>query len=157
MIYWHTMVSPNVLTSYAVFMLMQLLIGIFQLITLETTLRLYWRDPRLQVDHLLSQDQNNSVRSPNSDYILLNPGISNFIWFPDIYIGETKDQLHQTNLKRIKNTHYLFQIPQDFAKALRIPTVIIRPASLRIYRNSTVRYATQWVVNQKNTIWISHK
>ena len=33
----------------------------------------------------------------------------------------------------------------DFAKSLRIPTVIVRPASLRIYRNSTVRYATQYV------------
>ena len=31
----------------------------------------------------------------------------------------------------------------DFAKALRMPTVIVKPASLRIYRNSTVRYATQ--------------
>ena len=31
----------------------------------------------------------------------------------------------------------------DFAKELRMPTVIIRPASMRIYRNSTVRYATQ--------------
>ena len=35
---------------------------------------------------------------------------------------------------------YIFS---DFAKALRMPTVIVRPASLRIYRNSTVRYATQ--------------
>ena len=31
----------------------------------------------------------------------------------------------------------------DFAKALRMPTVIVKPASLRIYKNSTVRYATQ--------------
>lgn len=80
-----------------------------QLVTLETTLRMYWRDPRLQVEHLLG----NSSR----DYILLHPDTSKFIWFPDIYI--------------------------DFAKALRMPTVIVKPASLRIYRNSTVRYATQ--------------
>ena len=33
----------------------------------------------------------------------------------------------------------------DFAKALRMPTIIVRPASLRIYKNSTIRYATQWV------------
>ena len=26
--------------------------------------------------------------SANSDYILLHPAISNFIWFPDIYIGK---------------------------------------------------------------------
>ncbi|TRY72703.1 hypothetical protein TCAL_16186, partial [Tigriopus californicus] len=75
----------------------------------ETTLRLYWRDPRLQVEHLLG--------NKSSDYVLLHPDTSNFIWFPDVYI--------------------------DFAKALRIPTLIIRPASLRIYRNSTCRYATQ--------------
>lgn len=80
-----------------------------QLITLETTLRLYWRDPRLQVEHLLG--------NKSSDYVLLHPDTSKFIWFPDVYI--------------------------DFAKALRIPTLIIRPASLRIYRNSTCRYATQ--------------
>eukprot|EP00095_Tigriopus_kingsejongensis_P007873 snap_masked-scaffold127_size327531-processed-gene-1.4 protein:Tk07873 transcript:snap_masked-scaffold127_size327531-processed-gene-1.4-mRNA-1 annotation:"glycine receptor subunit alpha-2-like" len=80
-----------------------------QLITLETTLRLYWRDPRLQVDHILG--------NKTSDYVLLHPDTSKFIWFPDIYI--------------------------DFAKAIRIPTLIIRPASLRVYRNSTCRYATQ--------------
>ena len=58
-------------------------IGILlQLVTLETTLRMYWRDPRLRVDHLL----NNS----NSDYILLHPETSKFIWFPDIYIGKCK-------------------------------------------------------------------
>ena len=112
----------------------------FQLITLETTLRLYWRDPRLQVDHLLSQDGNNSVRSPNSDYILLNPAISNFIWFPDIYIGE----MNWLKICRVSNK-YISLLLTDFAKELRMPTVIIQPASLRIYRNSTVRYATQWV------------
>jgi len=54
--------------------------SILQLVTLETTLRMYWRDPRLRVDHLL----NNST----SDYILLHPETSKFIWFPDIYIGK---------------------------------------------------------------------
>ena len=54
---------------------------ILQLVTLETTLRMYWRDPRLRVDHLL----NNS----SSDYILLHPETSKFIWFPDIYIGKS--------------------------------------------------------------------
>ena len=53
----------------------------FQLITLETTLRLYWRDPRLQVEHLLGNKS-------GDDYVLLHPDASNFIWFPDIYIGE---------------------------------------------------------------------
>ena len=35
----------------------------------------------------------------------------------------------------------------DFAKDLRIPKFMVPPASLRIYRNSTARYATQWVIN----------
>ena len=54
---------------------------LLQLITLETTLRLYWRDPRLQVEHLLGNKS-------GDDYVLLHPDASNFIWFPDIYIGE---------------------------------------------------------------------
>ena len=57
----------------------------FQLVTLETTLRMYWRDPRLQVEHLLG----NSSR----DYILLHPDTSKFIWFPDIYIGKSHIRL----------------------------------------------------------------
>ena len=48
---------------------------------METTLRLYWRDPRLQVEHLLGN-------KTGDDYVLLHPDASNFIWFPDIYIGE---------------------------------------------------------------------
>ena len=31
----------------------------------------------------------------------------------------------------------------DFAKALRVPKFMVPPASLRVYRNSTARYATQ--------------
>ena len=31
----------------------------------------------------------------------------------------------------------------DFAKALRAPMFLVAPASLRIYRNSTLRYASQ--------------
>ncbi|CAB4065750.1 unnamed protein product [Lepeophtheirus salmonis] len=80
-----------------------------QLLTIETTLRLYWVDERLSVKHLL---ENSSM-----DYILLHPKVAKLIWFPDIYI--------------------------DFAKDLRIPTYMTPPASLRIYRNSTIRYATQ--------------
>ena len=44
-------------------------------------MRLYWRDPRLQVEHLLGNKS-------GDDYVLLHPDASNFIWFPDIYIGE---------------------------------------------------------------------
>ena len=53
----------------------------FQLITLETTMRLYWQDHRLNVTHLLPKSNN------LDDYILLHPDSTQFIWFPDIYIG----------------------------------------------------------------------
>jgi len=85
-----------------------------QLITLETTIRLYWQDYRLNVTHLLPE---NHEKNASDDYILLHPGAAQYIWFPDVYI--------------------------DFAKALRIPKFMVAPASLRIYRNSTARYATQ--------------
>jgi len=85
-----------------------------QLITLETTIRLYWQDYRLNVTHLLPENQE---KNASDDYILLHPGAAQYIWFPDVYI--------------------------DFAKALRIPKFMVAPASLRIYRNSTARYATQ--------------
>lgn len=52
--------------------------------TLETTLRLYWRDPRLRVDHLMA------ANSSENAYVLLNPESASFIWFPDIYIGKVK-------------------------------------------------------------------
>jgi hypothetical protein len=57
-------------------------IPFFQLVTLETTLRLYWRDPRLKVEHLLGNKSN------DNSYILLHPEAGKYIWFPDIYIGE---------------------------------------------------------------------
>ena len=53
-----------------------------QIITLETTMRLYWQDPRLNVTHLLPSDRTNL-----EDYILLHPDAAKYIWFPDIYIG----------------------------------------------------------------------
>jgi hypothetical protein len=31
----------------------------------------------------------------------------------------------------------------DFARSLRVPSFLVAPASLRIYRNSTLRYASQ--------------
>ena len=57
---------------------------LLQLVTLETTLRMYWRDPRLRVDHLL-----NNSSLDGDEYVLLHPETSRFIWFPDIYIGKS--------------------------------------------------------------------
>jgi len=83
-----------------------------QLVSLETTLRLFWKDPRIQplAQHLDSQD---SIGS----YLTLNPSKADIIWMPDVFI--------------------------DQAKAIRVPTFYTRPASLRIYQDSTVRYSSR--------------
>jgi hypothetical protein len=60
---------------------------VLQLVTLETTLRLYWRDPRLKVDHLMA------ANSSENAYVLLNPESASFIWFPDIYIGKLENKI----------------------------------------------------------------
>ena len=46
------------------------------------------------------------------------------------------------------NYYYYFA---DFARSLRVPSFLVAPASLRIYRNSTLRYASQWVVKSQTT------
>ena len=43
-------------------------------------------------------------------------------------------------------SYFNYVFISDFAKDLRIPKFMVPPASLRIYRNSTARYATQWVL-----------
>ena len=42
---------------------------------------MYWRDPRLKVDHILGNNTN------DNSYVLLHPDAGKYIWFPDIYIG----------------------------------------------------------------------
>jgi hypothetical protein len=48
-----------------------------QLITVETSLRMTWRDPRL------------TVRVPKSsptNYVFFRQDVTDHIWFPDVYI-----------------------------------------------------------------------
>ena len=52
-----------------------------------------------------------------TEYITLNPKAADNFWIPDIFV--------------------------DQAKALRIPTYFVRPASIRVYNNSKIRYATR--------------
>ena len=87
-----------------------------------------------QVTHLLPENQE---KNASDDYILLHPGAAQYIWFPDVYIGQFL--LHKILLVFTSKK----KISPDFAKALRIPKFMVAPASLRIYRNSTARYATQ--------------
>jgi len=83
-----------------------------QIISLETTLRLYWKDERIQpkVKFLDSED---SI----GPYLTLNPSQAALFWMPDVFI--------------------------DQAKALRNPTFYTKPASLRVYNDSTIRYSSR--------------
>ena len=54
-------------------------------------------------------------------YLTLNPSRASHFWMPDVFI--------------------------DQAKALRIPTYYTKPASLRVYNDSTIRYSSRYKVN----------
>ena len=77
-----------------------------QLISLETSIRLFWVDWRVRAD--LPQ---------NDSYMTLNPIAAKHFWIPDIFI--------------------------DRSKSLRVPTFYVKPASLRIYRDQTLRYSSR--------------
>ena len=49
-----------------------------QICTLETTIRLYWKDHRVQIASHLS----------NFDYVTLNPQAAHLFWIPDIFIDQ---------------------------------------------------------------------
>ena len=53
----------------------------------------------------------------DTEYITLNPKSADYFWIPDIFVDQAKD--------------------------LRIPTYFVRPASIRVYNNSKIRYATR--------------
>ena len=86
-----------------------------QLLSLETSLRMYWKDPRVRLHP--EALQNIGKKSPDQAYITLNPNVAKHFWIPDIFI--------------------------DRAKSLRVPTFYTTPASLRIYQDSTLRYSSR--------------
>ena len=77
-----------------------------QLISLETSIRMYWKDWRVQAD--LKDGEN---------YITMNPSAAQHFWIPDIFI--------------------------DRSKNVRIPTYYVKPASLRVYGDQTLRYSSR--------------
>jgi len=83
-----------------------------QLVSLETTLRLYWKDPRITPNPRFIESEDSI-----GHYLTLNPSKAAHIWMPDVFI--------------------------DQAKAIRVPTYYTKPASLRIYNDSTVRYSSR--------------
>jgi len=83
-----------------------------QIISLETTLRLYWKDERIQPKAKFL-DSEDSI----GKYLTLNPSQAALFWMPDVFI--------------------------DQAKALRSPTFYTKPASLRVYNDSMIRYSSR--------------
>jgi cation transporter family protein len=83
-----------------------------QLVSLETTLRFFWKDTRItpKDEYLESEDSYGM-------YTSLNPSMANNIWMPDVFI--------------------------DQAKALRIPTYFVKPANIRVYNDSRIRYSSR--------------
>ena len=73
-----------------------------QYITLETSLRMYWKDERIQ-----------GVPIGGNDFVNVNgKEIDNF-WIPDVFI--------------------------DQAKALRVPNFYVKPSTIRVYADGTLR------------------
>ena len=77
-----------------------------QIISLETSIRLFWKDWRVRAD-----------LPPNKTYMTLHPNAAKHFWIPDIFI--------------------------DRSKMLRVPTYYVKPASLRIYHDQTLRYSSR--------------
>ena len=59
-------------------------------------------------------------------YFTLNPSHASRFWMPDVFI--------------------------DQAKALRSPTYYTKPASLRVYNDSTIRYSSRSEINYDITL-----
>ena len=57
---------------------------ISQLVTMETTLRLYWRDPRVRL-------RNDSSLDADQDYLTLNPRAAEAMWVPDVFVDQARD------------------------------------------------------------------
>ena len=72
-----------------------------QLITVETSLRMTWTDPRLNVT--LPED------SP-TDYIRFGSGVVKHIWFPDVYIDGIQDLRSPAYKVNIKYRQFFFNL-----------------------------------------------
>merc|ERR1719209_1039175 len=84
-----------------------------QLVSMETTLRLFWKDPRVRPQESCLEGEDAFGR-----YVGPNPRKADDIWMPDVFI--------------------------DQAKAVRTPTYYTKPASLRVYNDSMIRYSSRF-------------
>ena len=56
-----------------------------QLISLETSLRLYWRDSRVRPNQTFMESSDGC-----GPYVSLHPGLTSSLWVPDIFIDKAK-------------------------------------------------------------------
>ena len=80
-------------------------------VSLETTLRMFWRDERLSLKMEALPERFESL---DKDFVTLHPSVAEMIWVPDIFI--------------------------DQAVNVRRPRYLTPAASLRVYRDGTIRY-----------------
>ena len=93
--------------EFIIYQVRIIIFNVFQLITLETTMRLYWQDYRLNVSHLLPI---NPHKNASDDYILLHPDTAHYIWFPDIYIGKWNIRNIENKVFRETNLDFILGI-----------------------------------------------
>ena len=86
-----------------------------QQITLETSLKLYWKDKNIKINKDVTQFDG---RARGMDYILVDPNFVKEIWMPDIFIDQSIN--------------------------IRVPNFYTKPASLRVYNNSLIRYSSRF-------------
>ena len=79
-------------------------------VSLETTLRMFWRDERLSLKMEALPERFESL---DKDFVTLHPSVAEMIWVPDIFI--------------------------DQAVNVRRPRYLTPAASLRVYRDGTIR------------------
>merc|ERR1719510_1259210 len=77
-----------------------------QYISLETSLRMYWKDERIT-----------GVPLGNEEFVNVNGKAIDQFWIPDVFI--------------------------DQAKALRVPTFYVKPATVRVFPDGTIRYSSR--------------
>lgn len=85
-----------------------------QLVTMETTLRFFWYDTRIKPKSADKLDGSDDY----GNYTSMRGTFTSRIWMPDVFL--------------------------DRGKAIRVPTYIVRPHSLRVYTDSLIRYSSRF-------------
>ncbi len=90
-----------------------------QLLSLECSVRMFWKDTRVSLSLGSGSKKRGlgNVTSNANPYITLNPSVAHHFWVPDVFVDRAKD--------------------------LRVPTYLTKPASLRVYSDSTLRYSSR--------------